>query len=356
MSTILARRTIDLVLMMALAGLLGSVPAVADDSDLERGIAAFEAEDYERAYELLESEAEAGKPEAQLYLGSIYNHGLGVQQDREKGMTLYLESAEGGNAEAQATVAYSYLKGITVSENHEKAAQWYQRAASQGDVSAQRSMGLRYKRGEGVERDYQQAAEWFQRAAGQDDARAAYALGKIYREGKGTEEDHAEAVRWFREAVEHGSVGARVRLAWHYEMGRGVETDYDRAEVLYKEGIRAGTDGPLVHFRLGSTLKKRAEETESEADYGEALQHLEAAARGGVEVAMLETALFHLNGYSGERNRPEGYAWLRVLNKKAEEIRVHGLEDQIRTVRARMMPEQRDEGRERFEQLLSELE
>ena len=241
MSTILARRTIDLVLMMALAGLLGSVPAVADDSDLERGIAAFEAGDYDRAYELLKPEAEAGDADARYYVGRMYSFGHGVEQDLERGIRTSYRAAQQGQPQAQRTIGYSYLKGAGVREDHEEAARWYRKAAEAGDPPAQRSMGLRYKRGEGVERDYQQAAEWFRRAAGQDDAWAAYELGEIYYYGRGPFElDYDQAHHWFGEAARAGNARAQYALGGLYLQGLGVDSDN---EVAYVWTLMAAEQG-----------------------------------------------------------------------------------------------------------------
>jgi len=122
--------------------LMVTAPVLAEEDVIEQGIAAFESELYERAFELLKSLSEAGDPDAQFYVGRMYSFGLGVDQQFERGLRTTFAAAQSGQPQAQRTMGYSYYKGIGVREDREEAVKWYGRAAEAGDPAAQRSMGL----------------------------------------------------------------------------------------------------------------------------------------------------------------------------------------------------------------------
>ena len=117
-------------LLAALIFVLLAAPAYAQD--LDKGLAAAERGDYATALREWQPLAEQGYAEAQYYLGSMYDRGIGVGQD------------------------------------FAKAAKWYRRAAHQDDVDGQNNLGAMYLKGNGVPQDYVQAHMWFNLAAAQD--------------------------------------------------------------------------------------------------------------------------------------------------------------------------------------------
>jgi TPR repeat protein len=73
-----------------------------------------------------------------------------------------------GDAEAQVDLGTLYEAGIGVRENKAEALHWYQHAASQGNVYGQYFSGLMLGRGgRGVEKDQSAAAAWFAKAYAQ---------------------------------------------------------------------------------------------------------------------------------------------------------------------------------------------
>lgn len=106
-------------------------PALADFQD---ALSAYDAGDYETAYEEW--------------------HAL----------------AQEGDAEAEAALAGMHLVGAGVAQDFGKAAQWYRRAAKQGHAVARLNLGDLYSTGRGVPRDYVQAYLWLGLAAAQGSA------------------------------------------------------------------------------------------------------------------------------------------------------------------------------------------
>ncbi len=111
--------------------LLLAVSAAPSRADFADGLAAYDAGDYRTSVEEWRPLAEAGDPEAQVALASLYLDGLGVARDQVEG------------------------------------ARWYRLAAEQGEPVAQLNLGDLYSRGQGVPRDLAQAYLWLSLAAAQ---------------------------------------------------------------------------------------------------------------------------------------------------------------------------------------------
>lgn len=91
---------------------------------LRQGMAAYRHGNFVQAASLLAPVAELGDPEAQTYLGLLYETGRGVPQSLTQ------------------------------------AALWYRRAADQGSTAAQYMLGLLYDKGRGVPVDVVEAEKW----------------------------------------------------------------------------------------------------------------------------------------------------------------------------------------------------
>ncbi len=82
-----------------------SLPAFADN---EKGEAAYEAGDYETAFEEFTKAAEDGDMNAQFNLGVMYEHGHGVQQSDLKAGEWYQLAADNGHPEAPTALQLLY--------------------------------------------------------------------------------------------------------------------------------------------------------------------------------------------------------------------------------------------------------
>ncbi len=102
-------------------------------SNLSAGLAAFEAEDYARAFELLKPLAEREDAEAQCIIGSMYDLGLGLESNALEAVKWYKESSSQGYGVASnnlGTIFYSGREGIPMNQVESK--KWYQKAREQG--------------------------------------------------------------------------------------------------------------------------------------------------------------------------------------------------------------------------------
>ncbi len=79
--------------LLVLGLLLGTHAAVKADQ-LEKGWAAYNAGNYQKALEIFKILAEQGDTAAQAYLGLMYHMGQGVTQDYTEAINWYRKAAE----------------------------------------------------------------------------------------------------------------------------------------------------------------------------------------------------------------------------------------------------------------------
>ncbi len=86
-------------------------------------------------------------------------------------LKIWLPAAEKGDPEAQNYVGEIYEKGLGTEPDYTKAAEWYAKAAAQGYQRAQINLGHLYEQGLGVERDPVKALELYRKASGITDGK-----------------------------------------------------------------------------------------------------------------------------------------------------------------------------------------
>jgi TPR repeat protein len=153
---------VALVSPLSMAG--GAVAGPLEDAKAAHG-----KKDYATALRLWRPLADQGNAEAQYALGSMYDDGKGVPQNKAEALKLYRLAAERGNDGAQFSVGVLYFAGVAVSENRIEAAKWFRRAADQGHIGAQVYLALSYATGLGVPQDNVQAYMWLSVAAARGD-------------------------------------------------------------------------------------------------------------------------------------------------------------------------------------------
>ena len=103
-----------LTLVLLAATVLGAAPARAD---LQDGINAYMDGDYAAALENLTPEAEADDVIAQYFLGEMYLHGKGVDQDFAQAAGWYERAAINGHPDAQAAIGSLEMLGLGVARH-----------------------------------------------------------------------------------------------------------------------------------------------------------------------------------------------------------------------------------------------
>ena len=161
------------ILLLALSFVWGPVVhAQASDNALERGLAAYDAEDYETARELL------------------------------------LPLAEAGNAKAQEKIGWMYFDGLAFPQKEETGCDWFEKAASLGSISGTRNLASCFLMGDGRPLDLDDAIRLFKPLAENGDVQAKIKLGMAFRE----KDERRKYVQWVKEAADDGSKVAQVLL------------------------------------------------------------------------------------------------------------------------------------------------
>ena len=183
-------------------------------------------------WQALFSMAESGDPEAQYWLGRIYEAGQLLPLDKQKSSYWYQKSADQGYARAEYWVC-----GKRANQDSLENERCLWRAAEKGVPEAQFWLGVAFEQHLwfGVT-DEQEALKWFRKAAEQGNPDAEDTLGVHYEVGEGVEQNYGKAAYWFRRAAEHvpnlgGAGQGRNNLGNLYEQGYGVPKDYVQAYI-----------------------------------------------------------------------------------------------------------------------------
>lgn len=171
---------------------IGSTSNATQESSFQKGFRAFQAGDYNTAFEILEPFAKQGNAVAQDILGWMYTVGKGVTQDYAKAAAWFLKAAEQGDADGQYDLGNDYYLGRGVPQDYALAIAWHRKAADQGNAAAQFNFGLYYEQGKGVPQNHAKAVALIRKAADQGYAAAQYVLGVFYDNGKGVPQDYSQ--------------------------------------------------------------------------------------------------------------------------------------------------------------------
>lgn len=156
------RRTLAVVALVASV----SIPVWGHAAGDPQALVAYQSKNFREAMRLYRPLAEKGDPEAQYYVGRMYEKGQGVRKDQAEVVKWYRKAAEGGYAAAQYRLAVGYAYGLAgLSRDHDTAVRWLRRAAEGGHKKAQKYLGRAYADGRfGLPVDDKQAEYWTKRA------------------------------------------------------------------------------------------------------------------------------------------------------------------------------------------------
>jgi|GEM_PF-504935 TPR repeat protein len=192
---------------------------------------AFNAGNYEEAFEFAETAAKNGSQVAQYILGELYHNGYGIEEDHVLAAEWLHRSAESGYVAAQHYLGWLYAYDEVIPHDYKKAAKWFSAAADQNHADAQYCIGHLYLNALGKIQDPAEAKRWFLYAAEQKHPDAQYQLGLLYSKGDRVTHDYKEAEKWFREAAIQGHSDGQYRLAILQLGGFGV--DVNRSDAIH---------------------------------------------------------------------------------------------------------------------------
>jgi TPR repeat protein len=127
---------LPVLLLTLLVGTPASPKVIALSADFQKGLTAYDSEDYATALREWEPLAKQGYADAQYNLGVMYENGQGVPQNHKTAVKWYRLAAKQGYALAQGNLGFMYQKGQGVIKDNVYAHMWWNIAASSGDKDA----------------------------------------------------------------------------------------------------------------------------------------------------------------------------------------------------------------------------
>ena len=103
------------------------------ENSFDEGQAAYDNQDYSKAFGILLPHAEEGLAEAQCMIGSMYHLGLGIHVNGAMAVTWYRRAAEQGHPLAYHNLGCLYHTGVPdLQPDPEKATECYRKAEEHG--------------------------------------------------------------------------------------------------------------------------------------------------------------------------------------------------------------------------------
>lgn len=262
--------------LLLAAGLLAAAATPAW-ADARPGLADFEQGRFAEAAQRWQQEAEAGDAQSALYMGVLYDTGIGVVQDYAQALRWYQRAADGGSVAAMFNLGVMHDAGRGVSTDLRQAASWYARAAAHGFGRAEYDLAMLYEQGDGVPRSRARAAELYARAARHGVAEARVHLVRLgqavpaaahaaapdsgMRDFEQAEQillhrspgELSRAAELFRRAAAQGNPLAEYNLGYCLEHGLGVPRDPTQAYAWYRRAFQNAADDRLRTIALSAT-------------------------------------------------------------------------------------------------------
>lgn len=282
-------------------------------------------------------------------LGSCYDRGAGVTQDRDKAFSLFQKAAKLGDTLGKYNVALYLYRGYCGSKDYAEAerifkevidksptlgaaynylAQIYEEGGhgiESDDVKAfnvwermskvsgweewgEKKMASAYKDGKGVPKDIEKAKSMILPYASNGDDISMIILESCYQE----EKNYKEAFKWLEKLHDKGVKFACHNLGDLYYYGNGVEQSYQKAYELFSEGAANNRN---CKYRQADMLRKG---TGVEKDEQQASRLMLESADDGYGQACYVVASDYYKGDYRENNFEEA---VKYFNKALESSR-----------------------------------
>lgn len=107
------------------AALLLTFSLSAQSAELQDGIQAFAAGDYDTAMQIYRDLSDQGDARATFWIGYLHHYGHGVKADQVEALKWFQKAAEGGDVKARQYLGIMYQKGQGTTADLVAAHKWY---------------------------------------------------------------------------------------------------------------------------------------------------------------------------------------------------------------------------------------
>jgi TPR repeat protein len=272
--------------------------------------------------------AEMGFPDAQVFLGSAYEEGRGVEKDEVEAVRWYRRAAEQGDITAQSVLGANYLTGQGVTKDIPTGLEWYRKAAEKGDIATKVLLGGIYANSEFVPNDTAQAVAWYSSAFQATSVTPALA------------EKYAKELRWFLSVAEIGDGDVLLNVAHLYNSTRGgIPEDSVEATRWYRLAAEKGNEEALCF------MGKMCEDS---GDFSEAMDWYQLAAEKGNAGAMFNIGMMYNRSQGVVIDPRELYFWFSLCSTyPLPELQANHVKKALQTLHTKLLPESITETQER---------
>ncbi len=272
-------------------------------------------EDLQKAFDHFRNSANAGLPDAEAMLGTIYEEGkCGIDKNLKTAQEWYRRAADQGNAEGSYRLGLLLLKRNeeAIVYNLNQAINYLRYAAERGHEKAQFEMGRYYYDDENYKRDCYNARIWFSLAHENGVKDSAKYLGYIYENGYDIDPDINVALKYYRESADMGEeYGAYAIGHIAYKGAEGIPKDYNAAVSWYKLSLeREQANMQYIAYDMGCMYFDGGYGIEQ--DYKEALSWFKSASEYDDPRAWYKLGYMYFNGLGGiEKDTAKAEEWIR---------------------------------------------
>lgn len=135
-----------------------------EDPNFQEGLKNYKIKNYGVAKTYFDKGYVNNNAASYLFLGLIYENGLGVKEDFNKAYEHYNKSYHIGNYDAAYHIGYCYFYGLGVTKNIIQGYNWCKLAADYNYAQAMAELSNRYEKGLLVEQNEEQATYWKNRS------------------------------------------------------------------------------------------------------------------------------------------------------------------------------------------------
>mgnify|MGYP000829110524 FL=1 len=260
-----------------------------------------EKKDYEKAEQLLITEADSGNVLAVHDLGKLYSTEKLGSKNEEKSFEYYREALNGfTEIEPIADFVFPYESDYQKPVDM-RSYVWYR-------------IGKMHCYGLGTQQDYEKAFEWFLKSAKEGNKFVQYSLGNLYYYGNGTDKDLSQAFQWYMKSAEQGQPYASYSIAQMYNKGEYVSQSEENAQRYYKNALSGFLEleskdqaDDNLYYKLGSMFKKGLG---TDIDMDKAIDYFKRSAEMNNTNAKRTLALEYISGKHLELDIEKGLEML----------------------------------------------
>lgn len=178
---------------------------------------------------------------------------------------LYLKAYNLGNLTAVIFLGMMFEQGIGVQVDYEKARHYFEIGVSNDFGECYTRLGILYLEGNGVKQDYKIALDYFYKGRGAGDvAEACLWLAYMYEHGFGVKQSNRFAIKFYEASAYAGNAYAQFQLGYMNEFGICTKINLNQARYYYRKALETNETREKAVERLNEVEKNIADKVYEE--------------------------------------------------------------------------------------------